>query len=570
MDGISKLLDRASLVAFLFLGGLGLAVLGHYKSAQPPLLFGWSTPYVVFVLAPTLFLFLFQIALLTTPKLRKFIKLNNPTFCIICGMLFLSGSLIWIKYLPTYHASVLGSMLVILLAILVMTIWLDRYEFMLTYLGLTILGGILFSFEIPVLTQTRSTHPLVRWGDENTFQYLFPQKPPFIGPGGRLRPSVHYRLATLGGDDLGVRFVTNKLGFRNQEDFSPNPKPNELRILNLGDSFACGYGIDQESFFGPVIERLLQTQLPNQKVLVMNAEVSDPAYGLYYLQNFGKGYSPKVVIYGLFAGNDIFQTHIGSGHKFSTFMLDDSGNMIANPEANSNSIKEFLSELLKMEAYSIPANLAWEEDRMKEKSWSVFFPTELLMFREIIYLKRFFHRTPHTDSRLLKGELMSSYVKELERSSRKKSLLEPVHTLGLFYRKQLVPVEQMYQIFFRVIEVMNADTRKTGAEFGLVYFPQRFQVQPQDWKALQDRWKLDANEFDLDQPNNQIGQFSKEHNIHYYDLTPVFREDAKKRNLYLPHDGHFNEFGHTLAAREVSLWIYKILLNLSRGSHREP
>ena len=54
--------------------------------------------------------------------------------------------------------------------------------------------------------------------------------------------------------------------------------------------------------------------MPATRLTVVNAEVSDPAFGLYYLQNFGVRYRPDVVLVGL-CGNDMLQAEnfVGGG-----------------------------------------------------------------------------------------------------------------------------------------------------------------------------------------------------------------------------------------------------------------
>ena len=102
---------------------------------------------------------------------------------------------------------------------------------------------------------------------------------------------------------------------------------------------------------------------------------------------------------------------------------------------------------------------------------------------------------------------------------------------------------------------MQRMTQDHHAGFLLVLFPLRYQVQPQDWQAMQDRWNLDNADFDLDQYNRRIRQLCASHGIACLDLTDTFREAARTENLYLPFDDHINAAGHELAARATAAYL---------------
>lgn len=104
----------------------------------------------------------------------------------------------------------------------------------------------------------------------------------------------------------GARFITNGAGFRNTEEVAEARKPTEIRILSLEDSFATGMGADQAEFYGAYLAEELRRLHPDVQVTVLNAEVSDPSHGLYYLQEYGMKYRPHIVLYTM-CGNDVMQ-----------------------------------------------------------------------------------------------------------------------------------------------------------------------------------------------------------------------------------------------------------------------
>jgi len=166
-------------------------------------------------------------------------------------------------------------------------------QVVLCVLPVAFFAAVLLVAEVPLLARPSP----VRWGDDTMFAFIHPTRPPFIGPGGRLR-------ANLACDQLSAEFpggaevFTNHEGFRNRREFTRVPG-RETRILSMGDSFAAGYAMPQELFFGSQLEKAAQALMPNEDVAVMNAEVSNPAHGLYYLQTYGIQYRPRLVIFAL-------------------------------------------------------------------------------------------------------------------------------------------------------------------------------------------------------------------------------------------------------------------------------
>ena len=64
-------------------------------------------------------------------------------------------------------------------------------------------------------------------------------------------------------------------------------------------------------------------------------------------------------------------------------------------------------------------------------------------------------------------------------------------------RKRSEAMERMYQPFFDLLAAMDQTAKEAGASFMLVVYPQRYQVQPQDWDFLKHRWSPKDDDFDL-------------------------------------------------------------------------
>lgn len=102
------------------------------------------------------------------------------------------------------------------------------------------------------------------------------------------------------------------------------------------------------------------------------------------------------------------------------------------------------------------------------------------------------------------------------------------------------------------------EAERQGARFALVIVPAKWQIYPEDWRALlaaigepdDDRWVLRG-------PNRRLTQLAESRRVPVLDLLPVFRRaaDAGRPRLYFPVDIHWTEAGHAVAAEAVAEFL---------------
>jgi hypothetical protein len=115
-------------------------------------------------------------------------------------------------------------------------------------------------------------------------------------PDGRLGFSLHPGVRVRHVDqDFSVTVKVNTLGMRGAER-GPSKPPGTARILLLGDSFAFGWGVEQEETFGARLERLLKERVG--PIEVWSAAVpgwsTDQHY--LYLRTRGLALNPDLVL----------------------------------------------------------------------------------------------------------------------------------------------------------------------------------------------------------------------------------------------------------------------------------
>lgn len=463
-------------------------------------------------------------------------KIPNLPAGILGGLLAAGGAAVAF-FISDHQPSVF---VFFFLPAVVCALWCQLYRSAkpaLLYYPFLLFALLLFGREIPShLFPVEVAH----WGTDETFATLIPREPPFIGPGGRLRPNLDIRLWSPE-YPRGARMVTNSVGFRNSEDFPRQPAGNELRVLSLGDSMSTGYGADQDHFFGAYLEQFLQEKKPGKMVRVINVEVSDPAYGLYYLQNHGMDWNPHLVLFNLCPSNDMIQAEQVYGPD-RLFVMDEGGNLISNPEYEGG-IKNAI-ERYRDFAYPVAG---------REET-----PARRMLAGALVRLFRFrlFAFIPPAPMR---ADGMPGLAGQYQREDGRLRMIDGAASLGFFYREAFPTIQPFYDALFELTRGLDRTAREEGADFILVLFPQRYQVNPDDWAVIRDWWNLDEEDFDLRFFNRFTAEFAAENGIALCDpLDRFIAEDHP--GLFLPGgDLHFTRRGHRVAAEAVAECVKKMI-----------
>ena len=320
-----------------------------------------------------------------------------------------------------------------------------------------------------------------------------------LGPGGLLKAGFE----GLVHDGYGgaVRWKNNNAGFRYDKEVSKVPKPGVLRILSLGDSFTAGMRIDQNDTFSKILERWSTKNLIQTEVLI--SMIEHPATGLTYLQQYGYSWSPHVVMLGITLGNDIAQsyvarhpTNIGFRHGLEKFNIPDRCFIQSSP-IETKIIKKL-----------------YDLSRCK-LSKAIFKPSE---------------------------EIRNWYGRK-----EKIKLFDAENGLGMYIKNPPQEIKDAYQRLFQILLEYKQICDKNNIKFIVLIFPQRFQVQPGDWRATVLANNLNPATFDLMQPNNFISNFCLSESIQCIDPTEAMKKYHKEKgqNLYLPGgDMHWNRQGN--------------------------
>jgi hypothetical protein len=334
-----------------------------------------------------------------------------------------------------------------------------------------------------------------------------------LGRGGFLKEN----LTLFVSDGLGgqVRWTNNAAGFRNDQEFSPEPPPGTLRILSLGDSFTAGYRVGQEETFSYLLEQWINKHYGKAEVMV--SELEEPATALYYLDKYGVGYHPHIVLLGITLGNDLGQAYL---------CLDPKGKYSLKVDDNRVAIEPKPIEIGE-QPYVIPEAYLQRQSYLQRKEH------DLWRWFTRLWLMRGFYRNSE-------GIVSSADAEDPPK------LFDYGNALGMFMQPAPPLIEEAYQRLFRILSAMQAICKQHNIIFAVEIFPQRFQVQPPDWESAVDKYRLKKSAFDLMGPNKKIRQFCLENKIIIIDPTKDMarRYAVNGKRMYLPFgDMHWNKEG---------------------------
>jgi hypothetical protein len=258
-----------------------------------------------------------------------------------------------------------------------------------------------------------------------------------------------------------------------------------------------------------------QTLAPTE-VLIAQAEHLDQ--GLTYLRKFGYRWSPHAIMLGITLGNDIAQAYVSRHPTRIGFRHG-------------------------LEKLDLPAQCYNRQFELKRFFQSAFYrvqDTRLFsaIFHPPLAVKNGYHR--HLPLKLFDAQ----------------------NGLGMFIKHSPPEIELAYQRLFQILLNYQQFCDFHDIRFMAAIFPQRYQVQPQDWRATVIAHNLNAEAFDLMLPNKRILKFCDRNSIDCLDPTAEMAAIHRRggTSLYLPRgDMHWNRYGHAAWFEGARPALQKIL-----------
>lgn len=340
---------------------------------------------------------------------------------------------------------------------------------------------------------------------EERLGYSWMYRVPDAVLGWRLKPNTSYFNQIKEGT---VKVTYNSNGWRDVEHSQEKETPGAIRIAVLGDSFMEAYSVGNNDYFARQLENLFNEESAQAEVLNFGVGGYGPLQ--YYLAfiHEAKPYRPKLVLMGLYLGNDIANVSF----ELESMRVDGL-KVDSRPFLDSGDQHQFKIHIKN-----------YDRAVRNYKFRSVFLSSAL-------------NRAAH---RVYKERVVPVF------SRREKKTEEFGEQLNLDTCKAYV---RAWDTVERIFRKQKSETEKTNATFVIFSVPEMvFFTNPQ-----KDRCSGAPSQENLSRLASKL-------NIPYIDLYPDFKNEINNHGIssvFRTDDLHWNEKGHALAAQAV----YKALRN---------
>ena len=308
-----------------------------------------------------------------------------------------------------------------------------------------------------------------------------------------------YARKHLSGPDYDVRQTTGAFGFRN-----PGPWPRHADVVILGDSLVFGYGVSDGSAWPAIVDR----SFPDLRVLNLGLVGAGAEQYLRVYETFGERLHPKLVIVGMFPGNDFwdaaqFQEWLREGAKGNYMVWRNdghfSGSVLQQP---AHAFRWLLLRHSYLYNLIVAARVNQEAKRAGE---------------------------PRT-LRLKGGQAIRLLPSDFES-----------RTAGS------EPDRPEFQLTVRALAQLRDRVVKNGGRILVVLQPSKEEVYlPILGETVRD-------------PSAGLRPALKQLGIQYLDLAPAFKREANRgKALFFGADGHPNSDGYQLIADQVIQYLHGV------------
>jgi hypothetical protein len=294
----------------------------------------------------------------------------------------------------------------------------------------------------------------------------------------RFAPNLGYRHMS---SEYDVEFHTNRLGLRSDEI---GPKRG-FRVLLLGDSYTCGYGVERPQIFADRLRERLHVDLVNAGV--GGFEI---IHQLHYFRASGRKLKPDLVVYALYLNNDLTNNRLWESTA-------DGG--LRRVDGQSPLVQRGTPKLVCLLKRSVP-------------------------------LRRLFHaldgRFEHRKIELPGGEYLGLCADPLGQTA-----------------------EEDYRVADELLQQLRDEVKASGAEFMVMSIPLRAAVEEPSATAYQPDKKADVKYDLLRPVRIVSDLLQKAGIEHVSLTNALRQDRQRlKTPLYFPLDGHLNALGHRCVA----------------------
>lgn len=357
-----------------------------------------------------------------------------------------------------------------------------------------------------------------RWTD------LFFNVDPIMGMAG---------VPNLKGTNASPSFKTqvfhNEDGFRDVTHSKTNLS-NKFRIVNLGDSFTWGTGVENDEIYMKKLEELN----PNIETINLGGPGGAPPGELTVHLLHGLRYEHDLVMLGFFMGNDLVMYQPTEGTTPPQWGYDSEGTYrwigkVPTPEENEKN-------RIAMEEWHSPN---------KYKTWDK--QLHYWLIRNFQFYTFIDNIQDQFGDRIKSSPWFIKAGKALG--------IESKHGLGFLnicLKPEQPAVTKRWSYMEETLKTIRDVVEGTSAKLYIVFIPHVVQTSDEIYTQALNRLSESKDNFDIEMPNRKLTQILDRLEIAHLDLAPgMTKETLKKGPLYFRRDPHWNKEGHAVAARLI-------------------
>jgi hypothetical protein len=366
---------------------------------------------------------------------------------------------------------------------------------------------------------------------EGALRVFWPQDLPFFStlfvedPVVGMRHLPHTR-APMASETGAVLVRTNSRGYRGRE--YPWASAAGFRILALGDSFAFGFGVEEDDTYLARLERALSAS----HVEVINAGLAGmgPDNEARLLAADGPDLRPDLVLVGFFVGNDLMdavtgveRTRLRNGAPVVPDAVLDRwyrplrpGRILPQPLARSAPV-----------GLDLPMPF---KDALRRHSHLYRLVSGRVGRLQLLWRG------------LWSGAPVSVPVEEFN----------PFRQEAFCLKSYPPEFDVAWAKAKEALALIKAWCDGHRARLAIVVIPTEAQVYPERWNDVRRRFALRDEDFALDKPQRIVSEYAAASGIVLIDLLPVLRAARDTGGpLYFRRDIHWTPRGHAVAADEI-------------------
>lgn len=322
-----------------------------------------------------------------------------------------------------------------------------------------------------------------------------------LAPGAR----VPFRFA-----EGSITFAINSQGLRADHEIGP-PAASTTRLLNLGDSFTFGMGVNADQAYPALLNG--KQAADGTRIDSVNAGVF--GYGTdneaAWLRTYGWPLAPKIVLVGFFVGNDVKDVMLGMDKT----TVDSQGRLVATQKSRAA-----MDSPDEAGADTTPPSTGikgWLEQNS----------------HAYLFLRNAYYNLTRPPAKVQQPTIFDA--------------------ASFFLKDEPAEITAGWAKTTAILDAMRADAQAHGAQLVVVAIPTREQVHDRYWNEMKQQFGLTDAQLVRDLPEQHLAAWSARTGAPLIDLLPGFRAaDPNKQLYYFRTDRHWNAAGHALAATLIT------------------